>query len=103
MNIITNRAKITATSLSLIHIYNNVKHKYELVSTKDMSGLNLSTPGKYMITAKPIREGRTAVRYIPVSYTHLDVYKRQAYMYSCVALENEKFLAAAKSSHHEKS
>lgn len=37
-----------------LYLYNNVKHKYELVSTEDMSGLNLSTPGKYMITAKPI-------------------------------------------------
>ena len=50
-----------------LYLYNNVKHKYELVSTKDMSGLNLSTPGKYMITAKPIREGGTAVRYILIA------------------------------------
>ena len=50
-----------------LYLYNNVKHKYELVSTKDMSGLNLSTPGKYMITAKPIREGNAAVRYILIA------------------------------------
>lgn len=50
-----------------LYLYNNVKHKYELVSTEDMSGLNLSTPGKYMITAKPIREGGTAVRYILIA------------------------------------
>ena len=50
-----------------LYLYNNVKHKYELVSTEDMSGLNLSTPGKYMITAKPIREGGTAVRYILIT------------------------------------
>lgn len=50
-----------------LYLYNNVKHKYELVSTEDMSGLNLSTPGKYMITAKPIREGNAAVRYILIA------------------------------------
>ena len=50
-----------------LYLYNNVKHKYELVSTEDMSGLNLSTPGKYMITAKPIREGSAAVRYILIA------------------------------------
>lgn len=50
-----------------LYLYNNVNHKYELVSTEDMSGLNLSTPGKYMITAKPIREGGTAVRYILIA------------------------------------
>ena len=50
-----------------LYLYNNVKHKYELVSTEDMGGLNLSTPGKYMITAKPIRDGRTAVRYILIA------------------------------------
>ena len=50
-----------------LYLYNNVKHKYELVSTKDMSVLNLSTPVKYMITAKPIREGGTAVRYILIA------------------------------------
>ena len=50
-----------------LYLYNNVKHKYELVSTEDMSGLNLSTPGKYIITAKPIREGSAAVRYILIA------------------------------------
>ena len=50
-----------------LYLYNNVKHKYELVSTEDMSELNLSTPGKYMITAKPIREGGTVVRYILIA------------------------------------
>ena len=50
-----------------LYLYNNVKHKYELVSTEDMSGLNLSAPGKYMITAKPIREGNAAVRYILIA------------------------------------
>ena len=50
-----------------LYLYNNVKHKYELVSTEDMSGLNLSTPGKYMITARPIREGNAAVRYILIA------------------------------------
>ena len=50
-----------------LYLYNNVKHKYELVSTKDMSGLNLSTPGEYMITEKPIREGNAAVRYILIA------------------------------------
>ena len=32
-----------------------------------MSGLNLSTPGEYMITEKPIREGNAAVRYILIA------------------------------------
>ena len=50
-----------------LYLYNNVKHKYELVSTEDMSGLNLSTPGKYMFTAKPIRDGNAAVRYILIA------------------------------------
>lgn len=50
-----------------LYLYNNVKHKYELVSTEDMSGLNLSAPGKYMITAKPIREGNAAVGYILIA------------------------------------
>ena len=50
-----------------LYLYNNVKHKYELVSTEEMSGLNLSAPGKYMITAKPIREGNAAVRYILIA------------------------------------
>lgn len=50
-----------------LYLYNNVKHKYELVSIEDMSGLNLSKPVKYMITAKPIREGGTAVRYILIA------------------------------------
>lgn len=50
-----------------LYLYNNVKHKYELVSTEDMSGLNLSAPGKYMITAKPIKEGNAAVRYILIA------------------------------------
>ena len=50
-----------------LYLYNNVKHKYELVSTEDMSRLSLSTPGKYMITAKPIREGSAAVRYILIA------------------------------------
>ncbi|WP_455719523.1 Ig-like domain-containing protein, partial [Agathobacter sp.] len=35
-----------------LYLYNNVKHKYELVSTQNMDELKLSTPGKYMITAE---------------------------------------------------
>ena len=50
-----------------LYLYNNVKHKYELVNSQDMSGLNLSTPGEYMITEKPIREGNAAVRYILIA------------------------------------
>ncbi len=50
-----------------LYLYNNVKHKYELVSTEDMSGLNLSTPGKYMITAKPSEKGDQSIRYILIA------------------------------------
>ena len=47
-----------------LYLYNNVKHKYELVSTQNMDELKLSTPGKYMITAEKISESSKAVRYI---------------------------------------
>lgn len=47
-----------------LHLYNNVKHKYELVSTQNMEELKLSTPGKYMITTEKISESSKAVRYI---------------------------------------
>lgn len=47
-----------------LYLYNNVKHKYELVSTQNMEELKLSTPGKYMITTEKISESSKAVRYI---------------------------------------
>ncbi len=47
-----------------LYLYNNVKHKYELVSTQNMDELKLSTPGKYMITTEKISESSKAVRYI---------------------------------------
>ena len=47
-----------------LYLYNNVKHKYELVSTQNMEELKLSTPGKYMITTEKISESTKAVRYI---------------------------------------
>ena len=47
-----------------LYLYNNVKHKYELVSTQNMEELKLSTPGKYMITPEKISESSKAVRYI---------------------------------------
>lgn len=47
-----------------LYLYNNVKHKYEPVSTQNMDELKLSTPGKYMITTEKISESSKAVRYI---------------------------------------
>ncbi len=47
-----------------LYLYNNVKHKYELVSTQNMDELKLSTPGKYMITTEKISESSKSVRYI---------------------------------------
>lgn len=47
-----------------LYLYNNVKHKCELVSTQNMEELKLSTPGKYMITTEKISESSKAVRYI---------------------------------------
>lgn len=47
-----------------LYLYNNVKHKFELVSTQNMDELKLSTPGKYMITAEKISESSKAVRYV---------------------------------------
>ena len=64
---VMNEEEIDDVKGKYLYLYNNVKHKYELVSTEDMSGLNLSTPGKYMITAKPIRDGNAAVRYILIA------------------------------------
>ncbi|MFR3037943.1 MAG: hypothetical protein ACLTLY_03970 [Agathobacter rectalis] len=42
-----------------LYLYNNVKHKYELVSTEDMSGLNLSTPGQVYDHGKAHQRGAT--------------------------------------------
>ena len=40
-----------------LYLYNESKEQYELISSSDLSEINISTPGKYIITDSKIRNG----------------------------------------------